>query len=102
MIPIGNTPALSMEIAKQNQVKDIAFEEKISPNVNHQWKKTSSEFEMIHADTHEYTVWHNFIKKTRKCDITHRMKTDVWYCDLHKHTRSEVSLEETIHSNRHS
>ncbi|MRH41812.1 hypothetical protein GH741_03890 [Aquibacillus halophilus] len=68
----------------------------------HNWKKTSSQFEMVHADTHEYTVWHNFIKKTRKCDITHRMKTDVWYCEFHNHTKSETSLEETIHSNRHS
>ncbi|MDC3416582.1 hypothetical protein [Aquibacillus salsiterrae] len=83
---------------------------KISPEVadpikdgmTHTWKKTSSDFEMIHAKTHEYTVWHNFIKKTRKCDVTYKIRTDVWFCDLHDHTKSAVSLEETIHSEKHS
>ncbi|WP_222599291.1 hypothetical protein [Aquibacillus kalidii] len=69
--------------------------------VEHNWKRMSSEFKLVHTDTHDYTVWHNFIKKTRKCDISHRMKTEVWYCDLHNHAKSEVSFEETIHSHQH-
>ncbi|WP_138415196.1 hypothetical protein [Aquibacillus sediminis] len=68
---------------------------------NHNWKKTSSQLEMVHEDTHEYTAWHNFVKRTFKCDITHKIRTDVWYCDIHDHTKSDVSLEETIHSRDH-
>ncbi|MBM7572166.1 hypothetical protein [Aquibacillus albus] len=79
-----------------NEVKDEEGEKQ------HNWKKTGSEFEMIPADTHEYTVWHNFIKKKRKCDITYKVMTEVWYCEIHHHTKTEVSLEETIHSHEHS
>lgn len=73
-----------------------------SKNIHHNWKKTSTEIKVIDAGTHEYSVFHNFIKKTRKCDISHKVKTEVWFCDLHNHTKSEISLDETVHSYEHS
>ncbi|MCT2534256.1 hypothetical protein NC661_09995 [Aquibacillus koreensis] len=88
----------SLEAVKENTENDVMKEE-ISNN--HKWKQTSSEMKMVHADSHDYDVWRNFIKKTVTCDITHKIKTEVWYCELHNHTKSEVSLEETIHSYKH-
>ncbi|WP_053219894.1 hypothetical protein [Virgibacillus senegalensis] len=68
----------------------------------HNWERMDTEYETIPIDTHTYTVWRNFIRKTRECEISHRVKTDVWYCDLHHHTRSASTIEEVIHSERHS
>ncbi|WP_051382045.1 MULTISPECIES: hypothetical protein [Sediminibacillus] len=81
----------------------FASPEKVEESsVEHNWERMDTEYEIVPVDTHTYTVWRNFIRKTRKCDISHRIKTDVWYCDLHHHTRSSSSIDEIIHSEEHS
>ncbi|SHG35796.1 hypothetical protein [Ornithinibacillus halophilus] len=67
----------------------------------HNWQVYSTDYEEIDVGTHEYTYWKNFIRQKRTCQISHRIKTTVYYCDAHDHTRSETHLEEIIHSERH-
>lgn len=67
----------------------------------HNWKQSSVDYSVIDAGTHEYNYWKNFMKKTRTCQIYHRIKTVVYYCDIHNHTKSETTLEKIIHSERH-
>lgn len=71
-------------------------------SVPHNWKKSSTDHTKVDAYQHDYTIWDNFQNKTRTCSVSHEIKTVVWYCDLHNHTKSEVSIEETIHSNQHA
>ncbi|WP_074597583.1 hypothetical protein [Sediminibacillus halophilus] len=81
----------------------FASPEKVEESTEeHNWERMDTEYEVVPVDTHTYTVWRNFIRHTRKCDISHRIKTDVWYCDLHHHTRSSSTIEEIIHSEKHS
>ncbi|MFD1037494.1 hypothetical protein ACFQ3N_03520 [Virgibacillus byunsanensis] len=70
-------------------------------DVQHNWLEFSTGYETIETDSHEYTYWKNFMRHTRTCDISHKIKTVVYYCDLHNHTNSKSFLEETIHSFRH-
>ncbi|WP_099159739.1 hypothetical protein [Virgibacillus ndiopensis] len=67
----------------------------------HNWEKSSTNYDRIHTGSHEYTYWKNFMRETRTCDISIKIKTVVYYCDLHDHTKSTTHLEETIHSGRH-
>ncbi|GAB3053020.1 hypothetical protein GCM10027286_15610 [Virgibacillus ainsalahensis] len=68
----------------------------------HNWKESSTSFETIPVDTHEYTYWKNFLRVTRTCEISHKVKTVVYYCDLHDHTKSQTQMEEIIHSGKHN
>ncbi len=68
----------------------------------HKWEKVSTDVNMIHTGSHEFTYWKNFMRHTRTCDISQKVKTIVYYCDLHNHTKSESIHIETVHSERHS
>ena len=68
----------------------------------HNWKVYHTDHSVIEAGTHDFTYWKNFMRKTRTCHITHEMKTVVYYCDLHDHTKSETSLIKVNHSLGHS
>ncbi|MFD1362068.1 hypothetical protein [Lentibacillus salinarum] len=67
----------------------------------HNWGEYSTHYETIDARSHEYTYWKNFIERTRTCDISHKIKSVVYYCDVHDHTDTEIFLEEIIHSEEH-
>ncbi|WP_157037597.1 hypothetical protein [Ornithinibacillus californiensis] len=67
----------------------------------HNWKQSSVNYETLEVGEHKYNYWKNFMKHTRTCHISHRMKTVVYYCDIHNHTKSETILDEVIHSERH-
>ncbi|MFC3041876.1 hypothetical protein ACFOGI_16700 [Virgibacillus xinjiangensis] len=69
--------------------------------LSHNWEESSTSEDIIHADSHEYTYWKNFLRVTRTCDISHRVTTTVYYCDVHDHTKSETNLEEVMHSGKH-
>ena len=67
----------------------------------HNWQEYSTHYETVEAGSHEYTYWKNFIERTRTCNISYKLKSVVYYCDVHDHTDSEIHLEETIHSHDH-
>ncbi|WP_135108516.1 hypothetical protein [Lentibacillus salicampi] len=67
----------------------------------HNWVEYSIHYKTVEAGSHEYTYWKNFIERTSTCHISHRLKSVVYYCDVHDHTDSKIYLEETIHSNEH-
>src|SRR5690625_1830196 len=73
-----------------------------SNGTTHNWVEYSTSFETIEVGTHEYSYWKNFIRHTRTCHISHVIKTVVYYCDEHDHTKVETELVETIHSGNHS
>ncbi|WP_010647882.1 hypothetical protein [Oceanobacillus massiliensis] len=68
----------------------------------HNWKVYHIDHSVIEAGSHDFTYWKNFMRKTRTCHVTHEMKTIVYYCDLHDHTKSETSLVKANHSTGHS
>ena len=68
----------------------------------HNWIEYSTGYETIEVGSHEYSYWKNFIRHTRTCHISHVIKTVVYYCDEHDHTKTETELVETIHSGNHS
>ncbi|MFC2949649.1 hypothetical protein [Virgibacillus sediminis] len=70
-------------------------------DTTHEWVESSTTEDIIHADSHEYTYWKNFLRVTRTCEISHRVTTTVYYCDAHNHTKSETNLDEIIHSGKH-
>ncbi|MUK90197.1 hypothetical protein GMD78_17635 [Ornithinibacillus sp. L9] len=85
-------------------VTEAAAAEKLNVDTaetKHNWKEYSTDYEIIEVGTHEYTYWKNFIRHKRTCHISHRIKTVVYYCDIHDHTKSETFLEEIIHSEKH-
>ncbi|WP_373893514.1 hypothetical protein ACUL41_04980 [Virgibacillus natechei] len=71
-------------------------------DTEHNWQESSTDYNTIPTGSHEYTYWKNFIRETRTCEISQRVKTVVYYCDIHDHTKSETHVEETIHSGKHS
>ncbi|WP_047981799.1 hypothetical protein [Ornithinibacillus contaminans] len=84
------------------RVANLEMMERIPTSLEeHNWQKSSVDYNVIEVGTHDYTYWKNFMKRTRTCHISHRIKTVVYYCDIHNHTKSETSLEEIIHSERH-
>ncbi len=95
-------PNLKAQAYHVEQVSNAADINAANNGSIHQWVKMGTEFAVIPVDTHEFTIWHNFVKKKRNCEITHKVKTVVWYCELHHHTKSETLLEETIHSKQHN
>ena len=103
-IPVQTALALPISVDKDsNSTEEVVVTYlETKEEEKHNWRKTSSEVRVVEGDSHEYTVRHNFVKRKRTCDITHKIKTDVWYCDIHDHTKSKISLEETIHSRKHS
>ncbi|WP_163971891.1 hypothetical protein [Oceanobacillus halotolerans] len=73
-----------------------------SDTIEHNWEQYSSETNVIEAGSHEFTYWKNFIQRTRTCNLSYEIKTVVYYCDIHDHTRSETFIEEEHHSEDHS
>ncbi len=67
----------------------------------HNWKQSSVDYHVIEAGEHEFSYWKNFMKHSRTCHISHRIKTVVYYCDIHGHTKSETTLDEINHSVKH-
>ncbi|GGA65784.1 hypothetical protein [Ornithinibacillus halotolerans] len=78
-----------------------AEDSKLDKAEEHNWIQSSVDYTLIDAGEHEYNFWKNFMKYTRTCLIQHRIKTIVYYCDKHNHTKSETTLEEVIHSEKH-
>ncbi|MFA1820321.1 hypothetical protein ACDX78_09070 [Virgibacillus oceani] len=76
--------------------------EKEGDSAEHNWVEYSTSFETIEVGTHEYSYWKNLIRHTRTCHISHVIKTVVYYCDEHDHTKVETELVETIHSGNHN
>jgi hypothetical protein len=70
-------------------------------NEEHNWKQSSIDYHTIEVGEHEFSYWKNFMKHSRTCHISHRVKTVVYYCDIHGHTKSETILDEIIHSVKH-
>ncbi|WP_412976995.1 hypothetical protein [Ornithinibacillus sp. 179-J 7C1 HS] len=70
-------------------------------NEEHNWKQSSVHYDVILVGEHEYTYWKNFMKHKRTCTISHRIKTVVYYCDIHNHTKVVTTLDEVIHSEKH-
>ncbi|SHH00966.1 hypothetical protein SAMN05421807_10360 [Virgibacillus chiguensis] len=68
----------------------------------HEWKQKSSDINYIHTGSHEFTYWKNFMRHKRTCHISQKIKTTVYYCDLHNHTKSKTVHVETVHSEQHS
>lgn len=68
---------------------------------HHHWVKSSEDYHEIEAGTHDYSYWKNFIKYDRTCLKTHIIRTVVYYCHTHNHTKSETFLHETKHSLEH-
>lgn len=67
----------------------------------HNWEAYSTHYETVDGGSHAYTYWKNFMEQTRTCAISHKLKSVVYYCDVHDHTDSQIFFEETIHSERH-
>ncbi|WP_010094352.1 hypothetical protein [Ornithinibacillus scapharcae] len=67
----------------------------------HNWKQSSVHYDVVEVGEHEYTYWKNFIRQSRTCQISHRIKTIVYYCEEHNHTKVETVVDEVIHSNKH-
>ncbi|MBP1971288.1 hypothetical protein J2Z83_003427 [Virgibacillus natechei] len=88
------------------EIKDSFFvydnENTVLDETQHNWEEYSTDTEIIHTGSHEYTYWKNFGRESRTCNISHKIKTVVYYCDVHDHTYSETFLEETIHSEDHT
>jgi hypothetical protein len=68
----------------------------------HNWVEYSTSYDTIEVGTHEYSYWKNLSRHTRTCHISHVIKTVVYYCADHDHTKSEIELVETIHSGNHN
>jgi len=68
----------------------------------HNWIEYSTSYETIEVGTHEYSYWKNLIRHTRTCHVSHVIKTIVYYCDEHDHTKVETELADTIHSGDHN
>ena len=71
-------------------------------DTQHNWKEYSTDTNIFQNDSHDITYWKNFISYTRTCNISHKVKTVVYYCDMHDHTKSETYLEDITHSENHS
>lgn len=81
---------------------EVGILERVPTSIEkHNWKQSSIHYDMIEAGEHEYTYWKNFMRKSRTCQISHRIKTIVYYCDEHNHTKVETILDEVIHSHKH-
>lgn len=76
--------------------------EKHHPTALHDWRISSTASDIIDMGTHTYSYWKNLMQHNRTCEISHQMKTKVYYCSIHNHTKSKTVLEEIIHSESHS
>ncbi|MFD1334289.1 hypothetical protein ACFQ4N_01690 [Oceanobacillus iheyensis] len=87
-----------------NHIETIAepLEGDTPKNTIHQWKEIENHVEKIHVDTHDIEYRRNFIKETRPCKIYHHIRTIVYYCEIHGHTKVETILEKVEHSEDHS
>jgi 5-bromo-4-chloroindolyl phosphate hydrolysis protein len=90
---------LSNGIPLSDAVNDTAAE---TTGSTHNWVEQSTSYETIEVGTHEYSYWKNFLRHTRSCRVSHVIKTVVYYCEEHDHTKTETELVETIHSGHHS
>ena len=75
--------------------------EKQHPTALHDWKVSSTASDAIDMGSHTYTYWKNLMQHNRTCEVTHQMKTTVYYCSIHSHTKSKTVLEKIIHSESH-
>ncbi|QKY70054.1 hypothetical protein [Lentibacillus sp. CBA3610] len=66
----------------------------------HNWQEYSTHTKRRKLD-HMNIHTGNFIERTRTCDVSHELKSVVYYCDVHDHTHSEIFLEDTVHSEEH-
>ncbi|MGJ9457746.1 hypothetical protein [Oceanobacillus sp. CF4.6] len=71
-------------------------------DVQHDWKEYGTDINVFQTDSHDVTYWKNFMRYSRTCNISHKVKTVVYYCELHDHTKSETFLEDITHSVNHS
>lgn len=99
---IGLTLILYFSIGLPKAGAEIIEGDTTTDEIEHNWEISSTNYEIIHVDTHEYTYWKNFLRETRTCDVFHKIKTVVYYCDIHGHTKSESHLVEVIHSEKHA
>ncbi|MDC3414335.1 hypothetical protein NC797_14985 [Aquibacillus sp. 3ASR75-11] len=67
----------------------------------HNWEVSNVDYTKKNVRTHDYKIFDNFIRKTRQCDVDQKIKTVVWYCDLHGETKSATYLLEREHSEQH-
>ncbi|TMN21503.1 hypothetical protein FH966_00960 [Lentibacillus cibarius] len=81
----------------ETEVKSLAAEDSGA----HNWQEYSTHVETVDVGTHEYTFWRNFIEHTGTCNISYKLKSVVYYCDVHDHTDAKIFHEETIHSEEH-
>lgn len=98
---IGFTLLLYFSIGLHQAWAEIMEQDTTTGETEHNWIESSVNYETIYVDTHEYTYWKNFLREKRSCDIFHKIKTVVYYCDIHGHTKSESHLVEVIHSEKH-
>ncbi len=84
LMPMRLTNAEEMEVEQQ-----------------HNWEESGTNHEVIQTETHNYYYWKNFIRQTGTCEISLKLKTVVYYCDLHNHTKTKSNIEERLHSEKH-
>lgn len=78
-----------------------AEETQIIEQEEHNWIESSEDYHEIEAGTHDFSYWKNFMKYNRTCLKTNIIRTVVYYCDIHDHTKSESILHDTKHSLEH-
>ncbi|WP_339227192.1 hypothetical protein NSQ77_16780 [Oceanobacillus sp. FSL K6-2867] len=92
-------------IASTANIHAITAEEIERENHNqesyHNWVEYSTDTTVLKVDSHEGSYMKNLLRYSYVCDISHKIKTVVYYCDEHDHTKSETFLEEVIHSEGH-
>lgn len=68
----------------------------------HVWEHSSTNYETVQVGSHEFDYWKNFLRYSRTCDVSHKLMTVVYYCDVHDHTASETHIEDVVHSHKHN
>ncbi|MBR3117836.1 MULTISPECIES: hypothetical protein [Oceanobacillus] len=79
----------------------IEHESNDKESSHHNWVEYSTDTTVLEVGSHEGSYMKNLLRYSYVCDISHKIKTVVYYCDEHDHTKSETFLEEVIHSEEH-
>ncbi|GAA0419367.1 MAG: hypothetical protein ACQEWU_10915 [Bacillota bacterium] len=87
---------LFVQLTEVNAAPDV-----IDKHTEHNWQEYHTETSFIKTGTHEYKYWKNFMRHKRTCEIYQKLKTIVYYCDVHDHAKSETIHEGTVHSEKH-
>lgn len=66
---IGLTLILYFSIGLPKAGAEIIEGDTTTDEIEHNWEISSTNYEIIHVDTHEYTYWKNFLGETRTCDV---------------------------------